>query len=256
MGSMSTDNETNLKQLLSKIPNNVVVTARYLTILGFSHDLQKSYERNGWLKRFSQGAYSKLNEDFTINGAIYALQKQLNLSIHIGGNTALNNFYGITHNIDFQRKQQIFAYRGEKLPKWFKNLYENNIEFNCTTFLPQNMGFNEYKIENFSITVPTLERAILEMLYLVPDKFTLNEAYQFVELITTAKPKEFQKLLENCSSIKVKRLFLYIAETIGHSWFKRIDLTKIDLGKGVREITKGGSHNAKYNLIIENIEEI
>ena len=74
--------------------------------------------------------------------------------------------------------------------------------------------------------------------------------------MTVVKPKEFQKLLENCSSIKVKRLFLYIAEKIGHSWFKRLDLTKINLGKGVREITKGGSYNSKYNIIIGNIEEI
>lgn len=256
IGSMNTDNEMNLKKLLSIIPNNVVITSKYLTTLGVSHDLQKSYERNGWLNRLSQGAYSKLDENFNVEGAVFALQNQLNLSIHIGANTALNNFYGITHNIAFENKQQLFGYRGEKLPKWFKNLYDNSIEFNRTTFLPQNLGIVDYNVGNFNIKIPTLERAILEMFYLVPDKFTANEAYQLMELLTTVKPKEFQKLLENCSSIKVKRLFLYIAETIGHSWFKRLDLTKIDLGKGAREITKGGSHNSKYNIIIGNVEEI
>ena len=40
------------------------------------------------------------------------------------------------------------------------------------------------------------------------------------------------------------------------NWFKRLNLTKINLGKGVREITKGGKHNKKYNIIIGDIEEI
>ena len=256
IGSVNTDNKTNLKQLLTTIPNNVVITSKYLTSMGFSHDLQKSYERNGWIKRLSQGAYLKLDEKNDINGAIFALQSQLNLSIHIAANTALNNFYGITHNIGFRNKQQLFGYRGEKLPKWFKNLYENDIEFNCTTFLPENLGMIDYNIGNFNIKIPTLERAILEMIYLVPDRFTINEAYQYIELLTTVKPKEFQKLLENCTSIKVKRLFLYIVDTIGHPWLKRLELAKINLGKGVREITKGGSYNSKYNTIIGYIEGI
>lgn len=253
---MSTQNRTNLKQLLTLIPNNIIITSKYLTALGFSRDLQKRYERNNWLKRLSQGAYLKLDDKSSLNGAIFALQNQLNLSIHVAANTALNDFYGITHNIVFDSKQQLFGYRGEKLPKWFKNLYSNDIDFNCTTFLPNNLGITDYNVGDFSIKIPTIERATLEMLYLVPEKVTINEAYQIIELLTVVKPKEFQKLLENCSSIKVKRLFLYIAEKIGHSWFKRLDLTKINLGKGVREITKGGSYNSKYNIIIGNIEEI
>lgn len=253
---MSTQNRTNLKQLLTLIPNNIIITSKYLTALGFSRDLQKRYERNNWLKRLSQGAYLKLDDKSSLNGAIFALQNQLNLSIHVAANKALNDFYGITHNIVFDSKQQLFGYRGEKLPKWFKNLYSNDIDFNCTTFLPNNLGITDYNVGDFSIKIPTIERATLEMLYLVPEKVTINEAYQIIELLTVVKPKEFQKLLENCSSIKVKRLFLYIAEKIGHSWFKRLDLTKINLGKGVREITKGGSYNSKYNIIIGNIEEI
>ena len=94
------------------------------------------------------------------------------------------------------------------------------------------------------------------MIYLVPDNITPNEAYQIVELLTTVKPKEFQKLLENCSSIKVKRLFLYLADTISHPWFKKLDISKIKLGNGVREITTGGKYNAKYSIIIDNIEKI
>ena len=120
--------------------------------------------------------------------------------------------------------------------------------------MPEKLSLIEQKKGDFSIKIPTLERALLEMLYLVPQKVTLNEAYQIIETIVVAKPKEFQVLLEQCTSIKVKRLFLYIVEKINHPWFKKIDLTKIDLGKGTREITKGGIYNKQYNIIIGNIE--
>ena len=253
---MNTQNETNLKQLLAKAPRNTVLTAKYLTELGFSHDVLKGYERNGWLKRISQGAYKILEDNIEFNGAINALQEQLGLSIHLGGITALNDQYKIMHNIPFERKSQLFGYRGEKLPKWFDILYQNNIEFNRTTFLPKDIGFVEQNNGSYKTKISSLERAILEMLYLVPEKVTINEAYQLIESLTTVKPKEFQTLLEQCTSVKVKRLFFYIVETIGHSWFKRFDLSKIDLGKGVREITKGGKHNKKYNIIIGDIGQI
>ena len=47
-----------------------------------------------------------------------------------------------------------------------------------------------------------------------------------------------------------------MAETAGHSWLKRINQESINLGKGVREITKGGKYNKKYNIIIGDIEAI
>lgn len=253
---MNTQNKTILKKLLAKTPRNTVLTAKYLTESGFSHDVLKGYERNGWLTRISQGAYKILEDNIEFNGAIYALQEQLGLSIHIGGITALNEQYKIIHNIPFARKKQLFGYRGEKLPKWFNVLYENIIELNCTTFLPKNIGFTAENSGNYKTKVSSIERAVLEMLYLVPEKITISEAYQILESLITVKPKEFQALLEDCSSVKVKRLFLYIAETIGHSWFKRLDLSKVNLGKGVREITKGGKHNKKYNIIIGDIEKI
>ncbi len=47
-----------------------------------------------------------------------------------------------------------------------------------------------------------------------------------------------------------------MAEKVGFNWFNRLDLSKINLEKGVRKITKGGKHEKKYNIIIGDIEEI
>ena len=253
---MSLPNEINLKYLIEKTPHNVVLTSKWLQQIGFSRQLLLRYKNSNWLKKLTNGAFVKIGDEQDLNGAIYALQEQLGSSVHIGGLTALNEQCGIVHNIPFSRKQQLYGYRGEKLPKWFNTLYKDSIELNLTTFLPKDLALVEQNNGDFKIKVSSLERSVLEMLYLVPEKVTLNEAYQLIESLTAVKPKEFQKLLEECTSVKVKRLFLYMVETIGHSWFKRLDIAKINLGKGVREITKGGKHNKKYNIIIGDIQEI
>jgi hypothetical protein len=93
-------------------------------------------------------------------------------------------------------------------------------------------------------------RAMLECLALAPALFSLTEAYELMEGLSTLRPKQVQELLENCKSVKVKRLFLYFAERSGHSWFKYIDQTKIDLGSGNRSLANNGVLIPKYNLIL------
>lgn len=246
---------TNLNQILQQIPNAAVVTALWLKENGVSHRLQKSYKENQWLKPFGIGAFTKLNDKVEIDGAIYALQNQLNLSFHIGGISALTLKHGINHNIAFDRKIYLYGVRGEKLPKWFRDNYQN-IEIIKSEFLPMNIGMQYFDNKDFKIKISTIERAILEMIYLAPDKNSLNEIYQLMETISVLKPKIMQELLENCTNIKVKRLFLYIAEKLNYQWFKKLDISRIDLGTGKRTITKGGKLDKKYNIVIGDIEAI
>jgi hypothetical protein len=253
---MNTVIETNLKRVLKNLPDGIIITSKELSKQGIYHDLQRIYEKSGWLTRIAHGAYVKLSQKHTIDGAIFALQNQLDLSIHIGGYTALNDIYGKTHNIYINRSKQLFGDHKEKLPQWFKNIYQGEYELNNSSFLPKNIGLVEHSNDNFSVMTSSAERAILEMLYLSPKKHSLNEVYQLLELLVELKPKILQELLEACSSVRVKRVFLYMSDKIGHAWFKRLDLKKINLGDGVREITKNGHLDKKYNIVIDEIGEI
>lgn len=247
--------EINLNQILQKIPHNTVVTSVWLNQQGISNSLIHSYKKNNWFKSFGVGAYSKLNDNVELNGALYAVQNQLNLSFHIGGVSALS-IHGINQNINFNRKIYIFGLRGEKLPRWFKEKYEGNTEIIKTTILSKAIGLEDNNDKDFSTKISTKERALLEMIYLAPNKSSLNEVYQLMESMPILKPKLLQELLENCSSIKVKRVFLYIAEKLNYPWFKKLDISKVDLGNGKRTIEKGGKLDKKYNIVIGNIEEI
>lgn len=58
-----------------------------------------------------------------------------------------------------------------------------------------------------------------------------------------------QSLLENCSSVKAKRVFLYLAEKLNYDYLKKLDLSKIDLEKGKRQIIlKNSQYDKKYQI--------
>ncbi len=90
----------------------------------------------------------------------------------------------------------------------------------------------------------------MEMLHLVPRKVGFDEAQLIMENLVTLRPAVVQGLLMECSSVKVKRLFLYMAERQKHPWLSKLDLSKIDLGKGKRMIVPNGRYDAKYQITV------
>jgi hypothetical protein len=252
---MNTKTTTFLKKL-DLIPPNTVALSSWLKKQGISNDLQQEYKKNGWLKSIGQGAFLKFSsERASFVGALYALQKQAELKVHIGGMAALV-LYGKTHYGRFKNNWQLFANRGIVLPKWFKeyDFADNDRwKFFNTDFLPDNLALQEYDAGNFTIKISQLERAALEALYLAPKDVGLQEMYDILGQLRTLRPGLLQNLLEQCKSIRVKRLFLFLADKEQHAWFKRLDLSKIDLGSGARRITKNGKFYSKYNIVIEDL---
>ncbi|MBU4331192.1 MAG: type IV toxin-antitoxin system AbiEi family antitoxin domain-containing protein, partial [Acidobacteria bacterium] len=53
-----------------------------------------------------------------------------------------------------------------------------------------------------------------------------------------------------CRSVKVKRLFLYLAEKAAHSWTGSLDVSRINLGKGDRLIAEKGVLDKKYRITV------
>ena len=111
------------------------------------------------------------------------------------------------------------------LPKWFTDSnWENPLHLIQTSFLPFNIGLSQHTIGQISITLSTPERAMLECLYLAPKSIDLVECYHLMEGLVNLKPKLVTELLKNCNSIKVKRLFLYMANKANHQWFNFIKI--------------------------------
>lgn len=248
---MGVDNKSKLKSLLQMQPQGVVWTTNYLIKQGYSASLLKKYRDNQWLETIGHGAMKRKGERVHYLGGIFALQKQLDLSIHPGSKTALA-ILGRAHFLELGRPRlYLFGEIRESLPSWFLNYdWGVDIEYFTSSFLPREEAMNEFTYNNYQVSIASPVRALLQCLYLVPQKQDLEEAYQFMLGLTNLRPDRTQALLEKCSSIKVNRLFLYLAEKSGHAWFKHIHQNKINLGHGDREIIKNGVYNAKYKITV------
>ena len=246
---MSITTDKKLKNLLENWPSGLVATSPWFKEFSISGQLAQRYLKSGWIVSLGRGAYKKTNDEINWYGGLASLQQQLLLNVHLGGSTALS-IHGYSHYIRFGKERVfIFSPLNQKKTKWFINYDWNNpISFIRSSFLPEDLAIKAYEFNGMNIKSSSPERAILECLYLTPKSFDLLECYQIMEMMNNLRPKLVQELLETCQSIKVKRLFLYMADKAKLPIVKHLKLNKIDLGKGDRVIVKNGVYNSKYKI--------
>ena len=139
------------------------------------------------------------------------------------------------------------------MPLWFTRLpWATRVRHIRTKFLPPDLGLREHEAGGFTVRVSDPERAILEFLLqdLIADEAAYEHAKLIVEGLGTLRPSLVQALLEKCTSVKVKRLFLHLAELHRHPWFRELDLAKISLGSGKRMLVPGGRLDPKYLITV------
>jgi len=236
-----------LKRILQdEAYNNMPFFFEYLKKNGFSRQLIHKYVLSGWLEKIAQGVYQKPGIDFSPIAVIRALQKQLGIEIYLGAATALS-VQNVSFNLRTERNIEVFIPLNYRPTRWLKSIKQ--IRWFKASLFKTTKGLHIYN----DIFISTLERAILETISLVPVNMEYEEAYHLLELLPTLRKTLLQELLQECHSVKTKRLFLYMAETIAHNWFSGLDLTTINLGHGDRQIVKNGVYNKKYKIIIPEV---
>lgn len=248
---MSTEKESKINTLLSSQPLGSVLCSSWLVDQGYSLDLQKRYKKSQWFDSIGTGALIRHADDVDYLGGIYALQTQLGLFVHPAAKTALS-LLGKTHYLALStKKAQLFGGSTESLPLWFKKRDWNlNIECKLTSFLPPELGLVEIEHKNFKVKISSPARAVMECLYLAPKSQPLLEVFELMEGLNNLRPAAVQQLLEACTSVKIKRLFLYLADKAGHEWLSYIKLDRVDLGSGKRAIVSDGVYVSKYQITV------
>jgi hypothetical protein len=243
--------KTKINKLLQSWPSGTVGVTAWLEEMGVSRQLERRYVQTGWLERIGRGALKRAGDTIDWQGGLYAVQKQASLDIHVGARTALG-LQGQEHYLELNAKTaQLFASNGTSLPHWFR-AYDWGIipQLHHTDFLPPGIGLVDIEHKLFAVKASGAARALMECLYLSPEGFELAEAYQIMEGLATLRPVIVQALLEKCASVKVIRLFLFMAEKAGHPWLRHLDLAKVDLGKGKRSFATGGVYAPKYQITV------
>lgn len=255
---MSSRKETKINRLLREWPRGTVATQQWLGTMGIGRRLADVYRKTGRVSRIGSGAYVRSDDEVKWTGAVFAIQSQLDRSVHPGAKTALE-MHGYGHNLLMGSPQKVYLFGtpGTMLPSWFKKYdWGVKIVYHATNLFPsgKDLGFSAGRYHTFSLRHSSPERAIMEMLHLVPKYASLDEAAYILEGMTGCRPELVQQLLEVCSSVKVKRLFMYLAEFLNHEWLKWVDVSSVDFGSGKRVIAGGGTFNRKYDISVPKLE--
>ena len=213
------------------------------------------------MQRIGQGIYQRAGERANWLGGVRLLQEELQKPFYVSGRTALE-LEGHAHYAPLSKTPMVFltTYEKHRLPIWFKKTNfgcDFNI-MNSKLFSDKFFAINKSKILNnylsetgFKIKISCRELAILELLNILDLSHSFETAENYMSGLVGMRKSILQPLLENCRSVKVKRLFLYLSERIGHSYIEQIDVTRIDLGKGKRQLVKVNAKlDKKYQITV------
>jgi hypothetical protein len=231
-------------------PKGSIFLSAWLVRKGISTKEQTDYVRSGWIERLSHGIYKFVGDTPTLYSSLASYCNQSNIKYHVGASSALD-IMGFSHYVAMGKPQcYIFSSHNHKLPKWFFNNEWDMTMHHFTSDIFGDIGIVKRNIGDFSLPISSPERAFMECLHLAPEYFSLMDIYYVMEMLNTLRPNLVDKLLHNCTSVKVKRLFLYMAEKANHQWYSDLHLNGVDFGSGPRSFANGGVMNAKYKIVI------
>ena len=247
---MSVENGNKLNRLLQKNNSGGLYFSAWLSANGYSNQLQKRYRDSGWLKALSKGVMYRTGDTLRSLAVLESYNRQLEKTYHIAAHSALEQA-GFNHYVPMGKPLLIVGHsKQEPIPSWMKsvNLDYSLKFFSTETFSkPQLMLFNA-DYPHLSASVP--EQAFLECLLLAPEHYSYMDLYYIMEQLTTLRSEVVQELLENTDNLKVKRMFLYMAEKAGHYWFDSLNVDKIVLGSAKHKLVDNGVYVSKYKITV------
>lgn len=243
-----------INQILIEWTPGDLHSLKWMKERGVPQNLAYQYYEKGSLDKIGPGIYKRSGEQANWMGAIRLLQEELGKSLHISGRTALE-LTGASHYTPMGKNPVVYlaSYNKSKLPKWFlENSFDCEFSYRSSKLFTKELELSEYHSPiGYKLKISSRELAILEFIDLLDFKDSFETAENYLNGLTGLRAKKIQNLLEDCTSVKVKRVFLYLSERIGHSYFKKLDISKIDLGRGKRQIIKINSKfDKKYQITV------
>lgn len=276
---MAEQNSSLLNRLEKDLPEGLVVDAAWLEERGIASNLRAYYVKSGWLEQPVRSVYRRPRGTLSWQQVIISLQTVLlRMPLIVGGRTALE-LQGFAHYLSHEIKT-VHLYGPEKPPAWLKklNLPQRFVYHNSATLFrndPITFGvgsltwniadgtgrdLNRFQGASLAtitwgqwdwpLTLSQPERAYLEMLDELPKHESFHQADMIMQSAANFSPRRLQKLLADCDSVKVKRLFFFFADRHQHAWLKRLDKEAIDLGKGKRMLVQGGRLDPVYLITV------
>ena len=142
----------------------------------------------------------------------------------------------------------------EKLPTWANGVTNTQFELHrprLFTKLPERSTMNTpFGHWDWPISFAKPELALLELLAEVSSETDFEVADKLFESATSLSPRLVMTLLQACIHVRAKRLFLWFGMRHGFSWYKHLELNKVDIGSGKRVIVKGGALDKTFLITV------
>lgn len=253
---MTEQKRKKLNKLQELLPEGLLADAAWLDKKGYSSSLRSQYVSAGWLNQPTRGVFRRSRGALQWEQAIISLQRHLlsDAVPIVGGRTALE-LHNYAHYLP-QESKEVFLYGHKAVPGWLKHL-PLDVVFVCRNDKklfrndPVTLGIEGIACKDWTLTLSTPERAVLQLLDELPDHESFHQVDMLFEGLSQLRPHRLQKLLKDCKSIKVKRLFFFFADRHGHAWVKYLDKNNIGgLGKGKRLIARGGKLDPVYEITV------
>jgi hypothetical protein len=262
-----------VNRLSDLLEEGLLASTTWLEARGYSRALVGKYVKGGWLESPARGVYRRPGPPLKWQLVFASLQLLHESTLHVGGKTALVQ-RGLGHYVQMSGTQTILLYGPEMLPSWVNKLglkvrfaarpdamfgelrawrdeHGALRDFHDRPLGAQKLdklGLREatWGAWDWKLLFSSEERAILEFLQDVPARESVYEADVLIQGLANLRPQRLMNLLKACSSVKVKRLFLALAERHGHAWFKHLEQGELNLGRGKRMLMPGGKLHPKY----------
>lgn len=246
---MSISNQNKINQLLLLGQTGGLYFSEWLNKQGYSSQLLKKYRESGWLRTLSRGVMYRPNDSLSAYMAIANYNQQLNKNFRVAAHSALE-LAGFNHYVPMGKPLLIVFHPRQHVPEWIScDVFDRTFKtFSTDAFTEPQV--TKIKVNNQDLLTSTPEQAFLECLLLAPLQYAYMDLFYIMEQLTTLRHGMVQKLLETTKSIKVKRMFLYMAEKANHYWYSMLDTTGIDLGTSKLQLVENGVYVSKYKITV------
>lgn len=254
----------------------MLVDSQWLKDQGISSSSVHDYVASGWLERLQYRLYRRPTEPpqsgpMPWEAAVASAQVVAKRPFHVGGSTALD-LLGLTHFLQMGGTRTAWLYDSQRgIPSWLEKLPldadliilrrklftadATGLEYRPLDAATRRVGLpverpSEEGLWRQFLRMSAAERASLELLAEIADEFSFKAADSIFEGLSNLRPAVLTRLLDSCTSVKAKRLFFFFAERHQHAWARGLDPRKFDLGRGKRQIVKGGRLDDKFQITV------
>ena len=238
-----------INRLLSEGTYGGLFFSEWLDRMGYSAQLIKRYRESGWLESLTNGVMFRKSEKLSALAAIHSFNKQTEKKVRIAAHSALE-LHGFSHYIPMGKPKLMVSFDPSKPGEWVKSdkFDMSIVPFSTGIFSnPSTQGLTKDYLE---LLVSTPEQAFLECLHLVPSHYNYMDLFYLMEQLTSLDPERVQIALENTSSQRIKRMFLYMAEKAGHYWYDMLNMSSLGISNSKVQLVENGTYISKYKITV------